>query len=73
MPCTYQRLSHVAIATVTLKSQRLRNEGGKDPNEEEEGCTHHKESYYTKAIGATKLHNLLSYHHRANGKMSICL
>ena len=64
------------MATVTRRSQKLRNdEGSKDLDEEEEkeGCIHNtakdrNEGYYTGAIGASKLNNLLSSHHRANGK-----
>ena len=63
------------MATVALRSQRLRNEEGANvpDKEEEEGCTHNtakdrNKSYYNKATGASKLHNLLRSHHRVDGK-----
>ena len=65
------------MATVTLKSRRLRDEErAKDPDEKDDGgCTHTihhckrpNKSHYTEAIRASKLHNLLSCHHWANGK-----
>ena len=61
-------------ATVTLGSQRLWDEkGAKDPNEEKEECTNTatknwNKTYYTEAIKASNLHNLLKCHHGANGK-----
>ena len=62
------------MATVTLRPLRLRNEeGARDPDEEEGGCTHTtskvgNKGYYTEAIGANRLHNLLSCRHKADGK-----
>ena len=65
------------MATVTLRSKTLRKEEGATDADEggEDGWmqTHttekdRNESYYTEAIGASKLHDLLSSHHKGQWK-----
>ena len=62
------------MPTATLRPERSQNEGAIDPLEEkEDSCTHiavknQNQSNYTKATGASRLHDLLRCHHRPNGK-----
>ena len=63
------------MATVTFRSDTLsEDKGATDPGEaEEKECTHtatkdQNESYYTEAIRASKLHDLLSSNQRPNGE-----
>ena len=71
--CTFQRLSGVRLLTVTLRCNSLKK-GVIDPKEaEEKGCTYtfmkkQNKNYYTSDIGARKLNDLLSNHHKANGE-----
>ena len=65
------------MATITLRLQRLRDEGGaKIPDGEgEEGCTHTATHDQNKSYYTSKLHDLLSCHHSAIGKciyMPVC-
>ena len=63
------------MTTANLRSDRLQeDEGATDPDEAaQEGCTKTatkdwNKSYHTNAIKASKLHDLLSSHNRADGE-----
>ena len=59
--------------TVAFRYKSLNDDRAIYPGVEEKGCkyttaTDKNESYYTRTITASKLHDLLSSHHKADGK-----